>query len=247
MTADKSKSPTPPEFKAADTEDMLWAKLFDFAHDAFGVTSMLYAFTHSKFTVSRTGLMPSLYLRHSYPDDYIESYGGALTLEDSVAAKLILEGESHLFWSDFSKRNLTPGQRKRIATDKSFGMNTGVSFGFRFGANSGYAALCWAARHAKAEDFQKAVTSNQQIIDATADAFQKYMRAAMIASRIILTPRETEVLSYSAGGMTAKQIATHLNLSPKTVTNTLERARNSLGAVSTMEAVAKALVYGLIS
>jgi DNA-binding CsgD family transcriptional regulator len=46
--------------------------------------------------------------------------------------------------------------------------------------------------------------------------------------------------------MTAKQIAEHLQLSPKTVANTLERARKTLEAVSTMEAVAKALVYELI-
>ena len=53
-------------------------------------------------------------------------------------------------------------------------------------------------------------------------------------------------MSYSAGGMTAKQIAEHLGLSPKTISNTLERARKSMEAVSTMEAVAKALVYELI-
>jgi DNA-binding CsgD family transcriptional regulator len=46
--------------------------------------------------------------------------------------------------------------------------------------------------------------------------------------------------------MTAKQIADHLRLSPKTVANTLERARHAMGAVSTMEAVAKAIVYELI-
>jgi DNA-binding CsgD family transcriptional regulator len=60
------------------------------------------------------------------------------------------------------------------------------------------------------------------------------------------TPRELEVMSYSAGGMTAKQIADHLQLSPKTIANTLERARKSMHAVSTMEAVAKALIYELI-
>ena len=46
--------------------------------------------------------------------------------------------------------------------------------------------------------------------------------------------------------MTAKQIAEHLHFSPKTIANTLERARKTLEAVSTMEAVAKALVYELI-
>ena len=68
----------------------------------------------------------------------------------------------------------------------------------------------------------------------------------MIRNRIQLTAREKDVLSWSAGGMSAKQIAEHLALSPKTIANTLERARRAMGAVSTMEAVAKALVYELI-
>jgi LuxR family transcriptional regulator len=235
-----------PDFTQTADENVLWEKLFDFAHSAYGVTSMLYAFTHSKYTVSRTGIMPSIYLRHNYPDDYIATYGGELSLDNSVAAELILAGGSHLFWSDFPRMELSPGQRERIAMDQACGMNTGISFGFRFGANSGFAALCWASRHADAHDFKQIILKNQAEIDHVANAFQIRMRAAMIAGRIRLTPREKEVLSYSAGGMTAKQIGTHLGLSQKTVSNTLQRARQSLGAVSTMEAVAKALVYELI-
>jgi LuxR family transcriptional regulator, quorum-sensing system regulator SdiA len=235
-----------PDFSKFDDEDRLWAALFDFVHSAYGVSSMLYAFTHSKYTVSRTGIMPSIYLRHSYPDDYIATYGGELTLDNSVAAELILAGGSHLFWSDFPQMDLSPGQRERIAIDQALGMNTGISFGFRFGANSGFAALCWASRHADPQDFKRLMNENRAEIDRLADAFQLRMRSLMIASRIKLTPREKEVLSYSAGGMTAKQIATHLSLSQKTVANTLQRARHAMGAVSTMEAVAKALVYELI-
>jgi LuxR family transcriptional regulator, quorum-sensing system regulator SdiA len=236
----------PPDFSTIDDEDRLWAALFDFARAAYGVSSMLYAFTHSKYTVSRTGIMPSIYLRHNYPGDYIATYGGALSLDNSVAAELILEGHSHLFWSDFPARDLSPGQRERIAIDQACGMNTGISFGFRFGANSGFAALCWASRHADPHAFKRLINGNRAEIDRVAQAFQLRMRAVMIASRIRLTPREKEVLSYSAGGMTAKQIGTHLGLSQKTVANTLQRARRSMGAVSTMEAVAKALVYELI-
>jgi DNA-binding CsgD family transcriptional regulator len=235
-----------PEFLDGDSEDVLWDKLSSFTRSAYGVSSMLYAFTHSKYTVSRTGIMPSIYLRHNYPDDYITTYGGELSLDNSVAAELILAGGSHLFWSDFPGRELSPGQRERIAIDQALGMNTGISFGFRFGANSGFAALCWASRHADPQAFKQLINDNRAEIDRIAQAFQVRMRAVMIASRIQLTPREKEVLSYSAGGMTAKQIGMHLGLSQKTVANTLQRARHSMGAVSTMEAVAKALVYELI-
>jgi Bacterial regulatory proteins, luxR family/Autoinducer binding domain len=207
-------------FFADDDENALWAKFFALAHDSFGVTAMLYAFTHSKYTVSRTGIMPSIYLRHNYPDDYIATHGSEFTLDDSVAATLVLDGNSHLFWSDFPALQLTPGQRQRLAKDADCGMSVGVSFGFRFGANSGFAGLCWASRHADPAAFKSAIMANRAAIDEVAQEFQVRMRNAMIASRIRLTPRQKEVLSYSAGGMTAKQIASHLNLSQKTVTNT---------------------------
>lgn len=233
-------------FETEDSEDGLWRKLEDNARDAFGITSIMYAFTHSKYTVSRTGLMPSIYLRQNYPEDYIASFANGFTLDDSLAASLLLEGQSPLLWSDLKTMPLTPPQRLRMAAEDSFGLGVGVSFGFRFGANSGVSALCWASRHADAGAFKAMVGAKQVEMESLASAFDAKMRPVMIYNRVHLTPRETDVLSYSAGGMTAKQIAEQLSLSPKTVNNTLERARKAIGAVSTMEAVAKALVYELI-
>jgi DNA-binding CsgD family transcriptional regulator len=227
-------------------EDLLWQELAQYVRRAYGVTSMLYAFTHSKYTVARTGIMPSIYFRHDYPPDFIAAYGGSLTLDGSVAAQLILNGGTHLFWSDFASMDLSAGQRARIAKDAACGMGVGVSFGFRFGANSGHAALCWAARGADARAFKALITARRAEVDRIGAEFDARIRRAMIENRIRLTPREKDVPSYSAGGMTAKQIASHLGLSQKTVVHTLERARHSLGAASTMEAVAKALVYELI-
>jgi LuxR family transcriptional regulator, quorum-sensing system regulator SdiA len=234
------------EFSPDDTEDDLWAKLADHIRETYGVTAMMYAFTHSKYTVSRTGLMPSIYLRHNYPDDYLATYSNGLTLDDSLAAGILLEGQTPLLWSDLKAFPASAQQRKRFDFEKQFSLDVGISFACRFGGNSGIAALCWAARHADAAEFQKLVQQKRGEMENIAATFDSLMRPLMVRNRIHLTPRETDVLSYSAGGMSAKQIAEHLSLSPKTITNTLERARRSLGAVSTMEAVAKALVYELI-
>lgn len=233
-------------FTATDTEDELWVKLEALVRETYGVTAMMYAFTHSKYTVSRTGLMPSIYLRHNYPDDYLATYSNGLTLDDSMAAGFLLEGQTSLLWSDLKSLPATPPQRRRFDLEREFGLDVGISFGCRFGGNSGISALCWAARHADAAEFQNLVQRKRGEMENIAATFDSLMRPRMVRNRIHLTPRETDVLSYSAGGMSAKQIAEHLSLSPKTITNTLERARRALGAVSTMEAVAKALVYELI-
>jgi LuxR family transcriptional regulator len=234
-------------FFASDSEEVLWNKLASFTSEHYGITSILYAFTHSKYTVTRTGIMPSLYVRHNHPDDYIASFpGGELTLDGDVAAELLLHGHTPLLWSDFDSMDLTAANRERLASDRALGMGVGVSFGFRFGSNSGIGGMCWASRHADANRFRQLWRQRGEEMERLAHLFDERMRPAMIANRIHLTPREKDVLSYSAGGMTAKQIADHLALSPKTVANTLERARHTMGAVSTMEAVAKAIVYELI-
>lgn len=240
------RDPTETLFSSTDSEDVLWQKLEDHVRRAYGVTAMMYAFTHSKYTVSRTGLMPSIYLKHNYPDDYLATYENGLTLDDSMAAGYLLEGQTPLLWSDLKALPVTPAQRLRFDFEDRFGLGVGISFGCRFGGNSGIAALCWAASHADAGAFKKLVQAKRSEMETVAAAFDACMRPVMIANRIHLTPREKDVLSYSAGGMSAKQIGEHLYLSPKTVTNTLQRAREALGAVSTMEAVAKALIYELI-
>jgi DNA-binding CsgD family transcriptional regulator len=48
-----------------------------------------------------------------------------------------------------------------------------------------------------------------------------------------LTPRETEVVCLIAEGFTAKQVASQLWLSPRTVENHIARARDKVGAVNT--------------
>jgi DNA-binding CsgD family transcriptional regulator len=125
-------------------------------------------------------------------------------------------------------------------------MGVGVSFGFRFGGTSGFGGMCWGKRYADADEFEAIWLKHRAEMVALAHQFEAIMRPAMVWQRFSLTPREIDVMSFSAGGMTQKQIAEHLHLSPKTIANTLDRTRKKLDAVSTMEAVAKALIYELI-
>ncbi len=64
---------------------------------------------------------------------------------------------------------------------------------------------------------------------------------------IHLSPRETQVLQGLANGMQMDQIGHALGISQKTLRFYREKARNKLGAQSTMEAVCNALALGLIS
>lgn len=62
-----------------------------------------------------------------------------------------------------------------------------------------------------------------------------------------LTPRESEVLSLTAGGMTRNEIAEQLGLSPETVRTHLGNAVSRLGARSRTHAVALAIASGWLN
>jgi DNA-binding CsgD family transcriptional regulator len=226
--------------------DALWDRLVAIVGERYGITSVLFAFTHSRFTTSRVGVTSSLFLRHNLPDDFLDSFPHGLSLDDDIASELILSGETELLWASFESLPLRPIQRARFNRDKALGMGVGVTFGFRFGGTSGFAGMCWGKRHADAAEFEALWQQHRIEMNRLAHQFEAIMRPVMVRQRFILTPRETDVMSFSAGGMTQKQIAEHLKLSPKTIANTLDRSRKKLDAVSTMEAVAKALIYELI-
>jgi RNA polymerase sigma factor (sigma-70 family) len=53
----------------------------------------------------------------------------------------------------------------------------------------------------------------------------------------ILSPRESEVIHLVAEGLTDKEIGERLSISPKTVSEHVERARSKLGAANRASAV----------
>lgn len=60
------------------------------------------------------------------------------------------------------------------------------------------------------------------------------------------TVREKEILSWQAKGKTRWEIATILNISEDTVKEHIERAHQKLGAKNTAQAIARALICGII-
>jgi LuxR family transcriptional regulator len=230
-----------------DSEDELWRKLHKYAGARFGVTSILYGFAHSKYVAERIGITKSLLMRHSHPREYIDAFGESSFLDNDIASSSIIDDPGPVLWhGNFESKGLTEAQKRQAAIDDDFQMGVGVSFGFRFADGQGVGGIGLCTRGLSAVEFEKIWSERAAELTALVFAFDVCMRERMVESRLKLSPRERDVLAYSAGGLTAKEIAAHLGLRPKTVYNTLERARKSLKSASTMEAVAKAYVYRLI-
>jgi LuxR family transcriptional regulator, quorum-sensing system regulator SdiA len=235
------------QFTLSDTEESIWGTFFGICAKNYNVTSILYGFSHSFFTSKRIGLTRSLLLRHNHPQDYVNFIGKNEFLNNDFCALAIINGDAPYFWHTAKDDpNLSARQRAQNEIDQRFKMDVGVSFSLRFANGRGIGGLGMCMGTSTADEFEHIWQRYGAEMAELVQEFDRHMRPAMVRKRLKLSPREREVLAYSAGGMLAKEIAEYLGLKTKTVYNTLERARTSMEAASTMEAVAKAYIYELI-
>jgi DNA-binding CsgD family transcriptional regulator len=234
-------------FQIDDGEDALWGKFQAFVEKHYAITSFLYGFTHSKYTVQRVGITNSLFMRHNHPQSMLDAVGSDNLLENDSASMRLAASLEPFLWSDsLDWEGVTDAQRERYEIDTACGLDVGLTLGYGFADGMGVAGIGLCSGTTTAQDFAKIWNENRADVVELGAQFDRFMRPAMVANRIKLPPREKEVLALATGGMSAKQIAHHLNLQPKTIFNIMDRARKTLQAANTMEAIAKACVYGLI-
>jgi DNA-binding CsgD family transcriptional regulator len=234
-------------FTCTDGEEQLWAKLHAVCKERLGTTNILYGFTHSVHLGDRVGFTKSLILKHSYPAEYVATFKNGNLLDDDAASAVLLQGNGPFIWQDLEQHmSPTDAHYERVAVDYAFDFSVGVSLGFKFNKGNGVAGMGLASSGMSPQQFVDLWKSTADDHIALLTEFDSLMRPAMVANRLKLTPREKQCLKLSVGGMNAKEIAHHLGISEGSVFNIMERARKSMQAGNTIEAVAKALAYDLL-
>jgi DNA-binding CsgD family transcriptional regulator len=241
------KQEAPQAFADADGEEVLWSQLHAICKERIGTTNILYGFTHSLQRIDRVGPTKGLFIKHSYPPDYVSKFPNEDILKGDITAVSLYDSNGPFLWDDLAKLpNLTAEQKHRDQIDDLYGLRAGVSLAFRFANGRGVAGLGLASRQMEPDTFETLWTTHQNYLLRVLAEFDGLMRPLMVASRLRLTPREKQCLSLSVGGMSAKEIGHYLGITERSVFNILNRARKSLEAGNTIEAVAKALAYDLI-
>jgi DNA-binding CsgD family transcriptional regulator len=234
-------------FSDGDTEDQLWDALHAYAGRHFGITSVLFGFCHSRATVARTGITKALLIRSSHPPDALAGYTDDNLLNDDASAARLFNSQEPVLWSrSIDWDGATEAHRLRDEFDNQQGMRAGVSIGFTFAGGRGIGGIGLCARHMPEEEFDNIWSREKSEIIAMVNAFSPLMRRSMIGNRFRLTPRERDVLTFAAGGLSSKQIGQQLGITTKAVFKINQRARKTMQAASMVEAVAKASVFGLI-
>lgn len=228
------------------SESVLWDRMLAVFAERLKVTSALYGFVPSVFWLEGPGLTQEAVVRHNHPDEIMGVAIPGSMLDDDPCALRLATDEPWFFWHDAA--DWRGGSARQTARHSSGdpGGNVGVTIRLPFFEGRAMAGLGLCARHSSPEDFKAAWLSGLEENLSLARSFDAAMRPRMIANRFKLSRREVSVIRLLASGLSAKRAADQLGLQPKTVFNVMDKARKSMEAETTLQAVTKAMAYRLI-
>lgn len=227
-------------------EDSLWAQMVSVFSGRLGATSALYGFVPSAFWLGEDRVTESIVFRHNHPQEVLGEGPSSCALDNEPSVLRLRQDEPWFLWHEAIQwPGVTLAQRARFSAGNP-ASNVGVSIRMPFFEGRAVAGLGFCALGTSAEAFAARWHADVDGHLALARQFDAAMRPRMIANRFKLSKREVSVMRLLAVGLTAKLVADKLGLQPKTVFNVMDRARKSLKASTTMEAVTKALAFRLI-
>lgn len=123
-----------------------------------------------------------------------------------------------------------------------------------FMTGHGDVPMAVSALKAGAHDFLEKPFNHQQLIDTVQQALHAHRQARRASLRrealreryAALRPKERQILVHVARGLTSREVADHLGISPKTVEIYRLRAMKALGAANLAELVRLCVALGLV-
>ncbi|MDT0501590.1 MULTISPECIES: response regulator [unclassified Halomonas] len=123
-----------------------------------------------------------------------------------------------------------------------------------FMTGHGDVPMAVSALKAGARDFLEKPFNHQQLIDIVQQSLHAHQQARQAQLRLealreryaALRPKERQILVHVARGLTSREVADHLEISPKTVEIYRLRAMKALGATNLAELVRLCVALGLV-
>ncbi|MGB4100317.1 MAG: LuxR family transcriptional regulator [Alphaproteobacteria bacterium] len=198
---------------------------------------------------SDQGARPTFYIT-SYPSDWSQHYIEKKYSSHDMVIRHSAREVRPFMWQEVNRdKNLTPTQRLVFNEARDVGLRSGCSVPIHGpGAVKAYLSVASAVPD---EEFAKIFVRYRHEIHLLATYAHEQIIAFglhdMPPLAVKLTPREIEVLNWTAGGKTRWEIAEILGISEETVKNHITHACTKLGTNSKTHAVAIALIQGLIA
>ncbi len=186
----------------------------------------------------------------SYPEEYAHAYMmDELINHDPFARFCVMANSGTLGWHDPSaRRYCTEKSNDVLSMAAEFGLQHGMSVPLSNGSGLSVGGLGVALDANNARESEELMRAHGADIELAAMLFHARFHDDLFPQDVIsLSQREVECLKWASVGLLTKEIAFKLSLSEKTVEFHLRNASKRLNARNRTHAVARALVYGLIT
>lgn len=215
--------------------------VFQEAMIQLGFDHALYA-AHFMLTVPRSVLRENPIVFSNLPEELMEELHQMPNLNRDPCLQWVLASNVEISARDLL--DLHGGTSPTLALARQHGLDQAQFISLRDKVlNSAGMVVVIPHRHADARTLAERWTRSGR--DVRILSWVMHMRiATMSRSRAAttLTPRQREVLTWRSAGKTVGEIATILGITPATVEKHMRLARESLGVVTTPQAVLKAHV-----
>ncbi|GAB3130028.1 hypothetical protein GCM10027256_34770 [Novispirillum itersonii subsp. nipponicum] len=152
-------------------------------------------------------------------------------------------------WGDVSRlhsEHFTPAAKASLDLDFDYGIITGVTIPMRFAGGLGISSAGCHAADMSWPEFDRIWMEHGDSITAIINAFDIALRRDHLGELFSLDTEERECLLWLATGLRQKQIAHRLGLTPRKMETRIEAVQTKLKAVTPAQAMATALIFGLI-
>jgi len=235
------------DFRRADGVEALWRRLHHHLA-AFAISGGQYA-CGMLTADARNG--PPLIL-DSFDPTFLATKLREGVLQHDEYVRVGLSRTEPILWSDtdpFAAREpgLSPQARRSLEIDRDFGITTGVSIPIRTAHGLGTNMIGLHAGGLSWREFDRIWAEHGSRLITIVSAFDTALRRDHLDELFPLTASERDCLCWLAAGLKPKQIADRLHLTDKQVEKRLINARTRLGAATAPQAVATALLLGVIA
>lgn len=231
------------DFRQATDKGDLWAKLNRHLQP-FGITGNLYG------TEAMSSPGEELaFILNSCDSQWLDSkMGSGLFYCDEFVRAARCETAPAL-WGDVSRLDseyFTSAAKASLDLDFDYGVITGVTIPMRFANGLGTSAIGCHAAHMSWPEFDRIWLEHGDSVTAIVNAFDIALRRDHVEEVFPLDAEQRECLLWLATGLKQKQIAHRLDLSPRQLERRLEAIQAKLKASTPAQAMATALIFGLI-
>lgn len=215
-------------------------------HAQRGVRGFRYGYSLLKTDLDVRSKTKSYFTADNMPTEWRNSVGAGEFVDNDVVIDAMEMGAKSFDWFPPGFRDIMramlPAQRRQIEAELDMGMMYGMSLSLGGFSSIGMWFAVQSSRRAFEKDWQQFGPS----LHMAAGVFDTYMRKTAPNTLIGLSPREVDCLCYLVAGLRPAQISERMGIAEKTFEKHIGKAKIKLRARTRDQAVAKAIVAGVL-